>query len=94
MVPDAKGDRISILVQRGSSPFSEIESDAWDIVIRPAFLPVNLSVQQHFERVRQPISTDSFGQARASPHYAAAYDLPKVRVSATAGRGGVQHTPT
>lgn len=61
--PEAKGDRISILVQWGSSPFSEIESDAWDIIIRPAYLPVNLSVQQHFERFRQPISTDSFEQA-------------------------------
>ncbi len=61
--PEAKGDRISILVQRGSSAFSELESDAWDFVIRPAFLPVNLSVQQHFERIRQPISTESFEQA-------------------------------
>ena len=61
--PKAKGDRISILVQRGSSAFSETDSDAWDIIIRPAFLPVNLRVQQHFERVRQPISTESFEQA-------------------------------
>ena len=30
---------------------------------RPAFLPVNLSVQQNFERIRQPISTESFEQA-------------------------------
>ena len=60
--PEANGDRISILVQRGSSPFSEIESDAWDIIIRSAFLPVNLRVQQHFERVRQPISAESFEQ--------------------------------
>ena len=61
--PEAKGDRISILVQRGSSAFSELESDAWDIIIRPAFLPVNLRVEQHFGRVRQPISTESFEQA-------------------------------
>ena len=64
--PEARGDRISILVQRGSSPFSEIESDAWDIIIRPAFLPVNLRVEQHFERVRQPISTGSFEQAESA----------------------------
>ena len=61
--PQARGDRISILVQRGSSPFNEIESDAWDIIIRPAFLPMNLRVEQHFARVRQPISTGSFKQA-------------------------------
>ncbi len=61
--PEAKGDRISILVQRGSSAFSETASDEWDIIIRPAFLPVNLRVEQHFGRVRQPISTESFEQA-------------------------------
>ena len=61
--PEAKGGRVSILVQQGSSPFSEIASDAWDIIIRPAFLPVNLRVEQHFGRVRQPISTESFEQA-------------------------------
>ena len=61
--PEAQGDRISILVQQGSSAFSEIASDAWDIIIRPAFLPVNLRVEQHFGRVRQAISTESFEQA-------------------------------
>ena len=63
MGPEARGDRISILVQRGASPFSEIASDEWDFIIRPAFLPVNLRVEQHFERVRQPISAESFEQA-------------------------------
>ena len=61
---EAKGDRISILVQRGSSPFSQIASDEWDIIVRPAFLRVNLRVEQHFGRVRQPISTESFEQAK------------------------------
>ena len=61
--PEAKGGRVSILVQQGSSPFSDMASDACDIIIRPAFLPVNLRVEQHFGRVRQPISTESFEQA-------------------------------
>ena len=87
--PEAKGDLISILVQRGSSPFSEIESDAWDIIIRPAFLPVNLRVEQQFGRVRQPISTESFEAGEAGSHNTATHDLPKVQVSATAGRGSV-----
>ena len=62
--PEAKGDRISILVQWGSSPFSEIGSDAaQDFIIRPAFLPVDLRVEQHFNRVRQPISAKTFEYA-------------------------------
>ena len=62
--PEAKGDHISVLVERSSSPFGEIASDTGqDFIIRPAFLPVNLRVEQHFERVRQPISSESYEHA-------------------------------
>ena len=62
--PEAEGDHISILVERSSSPFSEIASHAGqDFIIRPAFLPVNLRVEQHFERVRQPVSPESYENA-------------------------------
>ena len=62
--PEAKGDHISVLVERSSSPFSEIASHAGqDFIIRPAFLPVNLRVEQHFERVRRPVSPESYENA-------------------------------
>ncbi len=62
--PEAKGDHISILVERSSSPFNEITCDArHDFIIRPAFLPVKLAVEQRFEPSRRPISPESYEHA-------------------------------
>ena len=62
--PEAKGDHLSILVERTSSPFNEIACDTGhDFIIRPAFLPVNLAVEQQFEPSRRSISPESYEHA-------------------------------
>ena len=62
--PEAEGDRISILVERGSSPFNELKAGSGqDFIIRPAFVPVNLGAEHHFGHTRQPISTETYERA-------------------------------
>ena len=61
---DANGDRVTITVERASSPFSTVAPDLdTDFIIRPAFLPVKLRVDQQFGRIRHPISLESYEDA-------------------------------
>ena len=62
--PEGNGHRISIVVERRSSPFSALAQDTTaDFIIRPAFLPVKLAVEQRFEYKRRPISPESYEHA-------------------------------
>ena len=59
--PEAEGDRISILVEREASPFQESDASiAPDFIIRHAYLPVKLAVEQVFDDVRRPIVDQSY----------------------------------
>ena len=63
--PEAKGDHISVLVERSSSPFNKITHDATqDFIIRPAFLPVKLAIEQRSQYSRRPISPESYEHAK------------------------------
>ena len=60
----ANGDRVTITVERASSPFSTVAPDLdTDFIVRPAFLPVKLRVDQQFGRIRHPISLESYEDA-------------------------------
>lgn len=62
---EAAGTEISIAVQRRSSPFQAIEhDDTADFILRPAFLPVQLAVEQPFEFARRSISPSSYQDIR------------------------------
>ena len=65
--PEAEGDRISIRVEREASPFHESDANiAPDFIIRPAYLPVKLAVEQYFDNVRRPIAENSYEIAQSA----------------------------
>ena len=62
---EAAGARITIVVEQKSSPFHTVEyDDTPDCIIRPAFLPVQLAVEQPFVFTRRSISPSSYENVR------------------------------
>ncbi len=57
------GSCLSILVESDSSPFDELGPGDADFIIRPAFLPVEFSVDLHSDFTRTPIVADTFEAA-------------------------------
>ena len=61
---EARGERLTIAVEQGASPFQHLARDASrDIVIRPAFVPVALANEHTFDFGRRPIEPATFPDA-------------------------------
>ena len=58
-VADNDAPHLSILVESDSSPYDEITQRGADFIIRPAFLPVDFSVDLHANFPRKPIEAET-----------------------------------
>ncbi len=65
--PEAQGERVRIAVESAASPFHHIQhAEQPDILIRPAFLPVEFAVEHTFEFGRRAIAPPTYDDARST----------------------------
>ena len=63
--PDSDGERIRLVVESRTSPYHSLPPDAHaDLIVRPAFLPVEFAADQALNFGRQPIAPPTYQEAR------------------------------